>query len=1224
LEFEENPELDNLINRQNPCDNSIQQTSMAYNISCANCHGVDGLGVSGMPNVAGAISFSEYKNAVRTGPSIMPAFSNSNYTDSDIENDYYYFQKMNGCVGVNGDSTNNPPNDTSQLAKLNSFTIRSETNTISDGQMLNPREVASISLNYNGENISKAELSFDDKTQTSMTINIANLEDGFHRILIRFYNMNNRVFSERIFTFNTKVSFPDRSNELSLYSYNTKTNAREVLSNNKKFQIDPIKDMTIHAGLPGIVSKLNLLHNGVVRKSIPIITNPSMISYHGTIQSPEPSNGVFTLGAHTITVQAIEVFKGKDYVVATKTVSFQVQENDVMIPVDKTAPVLTITSPALNTILPVGSKTLKLTAKTSENAICTYDNSVFNTFDMTGQTSHEHIFTNLENGVNYLKPIICFDAAGNGSNIINFTFKVRDDVVQDQLLAGFNEVMGNHCLGCHGEFQVEELLFDPINKYVVKGKPNESKIYLSLIGTPGVIDMPPQGPLSASEIDKVRQWIASLKPDQEADILAPSILSTNPSGNLMAGVTSTTLQVLASEKTECRYTDNALYVFDQMIPMQTTDQINHSTSITGLSDNEYTYYFICKDLAENISSKAFTNFKIGDLDLNLAAREILNNNCMSCHGSNNSFAGLNIEDENSLFDTAEKFIVKGVPEESRVYLSLIGANNVSQMPPGDVLSEQNRKIVYDWIKAMPKDDSQLACDPATDNFSPLTRRLTQAEIRNSFYALLGRNYMPDLSNLPKDGKSRYGMTRNGASQGGYSVVATELLYNNFNKEIKDFITAKDHAVFSCEGQTGNTLNNCLNANLFPLVERAWRRLLTSTEKAQYYEYFLNKSFNRGIETALMSTMMSPRFLFISYDDNIVPRKLNNFEIAERLAFLVTARVPTQETMDVARTTDLTNKANLLKEMYRLFDMENTSNRSDLRRNFGWHFYLELQNQWLELDKLSEIEPNVNTTFSTGQMMWANMFFIEEMFRKNRTISQMFTDNFVVATKGIDHLYDADFEAGVDAEYDIYLSPNNYRKITMPESQRKGLLTQAAILAVNAHANSEGEVNPTFRGLWHAGNIVCELPDGVPADVALGEDLPVGVSLKKKMEAHMEKGSSCIGCHKIMDPIGFGLWGFDPLGQTRTVDTWGFEVDPSGELEGQNFQTAAQMIDILAESKKVETCVMSHLTSYIVSHDVDSRKSCSSQKILNEVNAKNGGLKDILEEIVTSDMFIRRK
>lgn len=740
-----------------------------------------------------------------------------------------------------------------------------------------------------------------------------------------------------------------------------------------------------------------------------------------------------------------------------------------------------------------------------------------------------------------------------------------------------------------------------------------------------------------------------------ADTMAPTITSITPTGELPAKSTSVDIVLTSSEASVCKYSKSSADNYDQMSALDTVNGSSHTRTVSPIADGDKVYFY-CKDLAGNQSAKKEVAYTIKKevvatvpLELDNKARGILQISCLGCHGgAAGTFAGLDLNDDGTIFSAIEKFVVKGEPDKSRIYLSLGAREGVRQMPPSSIMSSDDQKIIRDWILALggklPNDDTPPpppianTCDPSVDIEAPLTRRLTKKEIELSFNSLLGTKYTPNLGPIPADGKSRYGMTRNGGSQGGYSPQAVSTLYEIFSISIGQFISDKATSdgiwgrpaasyAFDCRSMSGNTLNTCLNQNLVPVVERAWRRVLNNSEKQVLYNYFNDKNFDEGLGIALAATFLSPRFLFISYDSEPAPRKLNNFEIAERLAFLVTARVPSAKLMEAAKTKDLSNKEILIQEMRKLFDSNNNDRLTDLQRNHGWQFFLELQDQWLHLYELPNVEVPSGMSLNKSGMQWGNMFYLEEMFKKNRTIKQMLTDNFVVVTSSTASTYGVDFNQAVEADYDVYNSANGksmgFRKAILPESERKGLLTQAAVLAVNSH-NNGGEVNPTGRGIWHADNIMCELPDGAPANIALGEDLPIGVSLKEKLAAHMDKGTSCFNCHKIMDPIGFGLWGYDVIGQKREKDTWGFDVDPSGELEGQFFATADKMIDVIAESKKTEECITSHITSFTIARDIDARKSCAVQKIMSDVKAKNGGLRDTLEEIVTSELFIMRK
>lgn len=717
------------------------------------------------------------------------------------------------------------------------------------------------------------------------------------------------------------------------------------------------------------------------------------------------------------------------------------------------------------------------------------------------------------------------------------------------------------------------------------------------------------------------------------DNTAPIITSVLPSGELASGTKMVNLTLASSEASVCKYSSLSSDLYDQMLSLDSTNGMNHSKTISGLVDGQsYSYYFLCKDIAGNLSLKSQISFSVKKevvpmpIDLNLQARAILNRDCLSCHGGAvGTFKELDITKDEILFDKVKRFIVKGVPEESKIYQSLTASQGVQQMPPGRTIASSDQEIIRKWILAMPKDQAppeEVVCDADADIKSSLTRRLTQKELTVSINDLLGVNI--DLSGIRADQRNFYGITRDGSRLGIDQIEVQEYI-SAVEKMVDQFINNKSHSLFNCESLSGSALNTCLDNEFFPILYRSWRRPVLASLKTQFQSYFINKGFNEGLKYALNVVFLSPNFFFLSYDDNNENRNLNSFEIAERLSLLMWTRVPSVELLEIARTQDLTDKTILLREFRKLLDLDanqsNAQNRN-LDRDKGWNFFLELQNQWLKLDEIANLQyekPGVGE-----HLRWATMFFVEEMFRENKSVKEMMSADFTVVSSLTADLYGATFNDASENNYDVYNSPNRFRKLSLANTDRRGLLNQVGVLAINSGSRLGSEVNPTYRGLWHAQNILCDLPGALPSEVVLSEELKEeNLSLKEKFKVHTSD-PNCASCHQVMDPIGFGLWEYGELGQIRTQDKSGFPIVPDGELYNQFFTTSNQLIDIIAENQKTEACFMTHLATYSVGREINSEKSCTSQKILKEVKAKNGGILDMLEGIITSDLFIKRQ
>lgn len=608
-----------------------------------------------------------------------------------------------------------------------------------------------------------------------------------------------------------------------------------------------------------------------------------------------------------------------------------------------------------------------------------------------------------------------------------------------------------------------------------------------------------------------------------------------------------------------------------------------------------------------------------------SARNILNRDCLSCHGGNlGTFKELDLSKDEILFDKVKRFIVKGSPEESKIYLSLTASQGIQQMPPGRSISTSDQEIIRQWILSMPKEQTpleEIICDTDEDIKASLTRRLTQKEIEVSIKDLLGVDI--DLSGIRADQRNFYGITRDGARLGIDQIEVQEYI-DAVAKVVDQFLLEKKHGVFTCSNLSGASLTTCLDKEFFPILYRSWRRPLTTAVKNQFLKFFTDKGFNQGLRYNLNFTLLSPNFFFLSYDDNNENRLLNSFEIAERLSLLFWTRVPSVDLLEAARTKNLADKNILLIEFRKLLDLDNksTAENRNLSRDKGWNFFLELQNQWLKLDEISNL--NYANPGAGEHLKWATMFFIEEHFRENKTVKDLMNAEYSVVSNITANLYGASFNDGAENNYDVYNTPNRFRKLSLAGSSRKGLLNQVGVLAVNSGSKLGGEVNPTYRGLWHAQNILCDLPGAIPSSVVLPEELKSNnVSLKEKFKIHTAD-PNCASCHQVMDPIGFGLWEYDELGLIREKDKAGFPIAPEGELYNQFFNTSNELIDIIANNQKAEACFMTHLATYSVGREINSERSCTAQKIINEVKEKNGGLMSMLEGIITSDLFLKRQ
>ena len=134
--------------------------------------------------------------------------------------------------------------------------------------------------------------------------------------------------------------------------------------------------------------------------------------------------------------------------------------------------------------------------------------------------------------------------------------------------------------------------------------------------------------------------------------------------------------------------------------------------------------------------------------------------------------------------------------------------------------------------------------------------------------------------------------------------------------------------------------------------------------------------------------------------------------------------------------------------------------------------------------------------------------------------------------------------------------------------------------------------------------------------------------------------SCAACHRLMDPIGFGLENFDAIGVWRDKESISLpaaggargrkdvklDIDTQGEIAGipnSAFSDAKQLGAILAESPVCQKCMVRQLFRY----SYGRLETGGDEKAIDDlyVRFKESGfrIKNLLVALVESPEFLRR-
>jgi mono/diheme cytochrome c family protein len=332
---------------------------------------------------------------------------------------------------------------------------------------------------------------------------------------------------------------------------------------------------------------------------------------------------------------------------------------------------------------------------------------------------------------------------------------------------------------------------------------------------------------------------------------------------------------------------------------------------------------------------------------------------------------------------------------------------------------------------------------------------------------------------------------------------------------------------------------CARRVLTAVARRAYRRPLEPSELDGLIGFYSEGrrsggSFDAGIEFALRRVLASPSFVFrpereLESIPVGTPYRVGDYELASRLSFFLWSSIPDDELLRVAGTGTLSKPEILRAQVQRMLG---DSKSAALVENFA--------GQWLQLRNLRGITPNPETypdfddNLRQAFRTEAEMFFAS-VIRENRSVLDLMTANDTFVNERLAKQY------GIPYVFGSY-----FRRVTLADDARRGLLGKGAVLLVTSHATT---TSPVRRGKFILENILGSPPPPPPPDVpALKEPAPGAAprTMREQMEQHRTI-PGCAGCHKTMDPLGFALENFDLDASWRTKNTGGFALDASDVL-----------------------------------------------------------------------------
>lgn len=365
----------------------------------------------------------------------------------------------------------------------------------------------------------------------------------------------------------------------------------------------------------------------------------------------------------------------------------------------------------------------------------------------------------------------------------------------------------------------------------------------------------------------------------------------------------------------------------------------------------------------------------------------------------------------------------------------------------------------------------------------------------------------------------------------------------------------------------------------------------------------------AMKDGLKAALCSPAFLYlVEPETGAAPaRSLTAHALASRLSYFLWSTLPDAELRRVADSGELLKPEVLAAQARRLI----ASPRADA-------FVNGFVDGWLNLRSLGDMAPDRGTFLRyyahslQPAMKRETQLFTRDLMDRNDSIVRFLDSDYSFLNRPLARLYG--MESAVPPE-----KGHEFQRVAFSTPQRGGLLGQGSILTVSANGI---ETSPVTRGVWVLENILGTPPPPPPDNVPpIDPDIRGAKSMRDLLAKHRDS-PACYECHRKIDPLGFALENFDPIGAWRKTYEKGAPVDASGELPGgKKFSDVAALKKLLVERKEQFARMLTErLLAYGCGRRIEGLDRPAVDKIVATTKADDYRFRDLLEQVVLSQTF----
>jgi mono/diheme cytochrome c family protein len=433
-------------------------------------------------------------------------------------------------------------------------------------------------------------------------------------------------------------------------------------------------------------------------------------------------------------------------------------------------------------------------------------------------------------------------------------------------------------------------------------------------------------------------------------------------------------------------------------------------------------------------------------------------------------------------------------------------------------------------------------------------------------------------------------------------------------------TPSRERIFICRPQAVVEEPKCANRILATIAQRAFRRPVAADDVAASMAFYTQArerggSFDAGIRSGVARILSSPSFLYRIERDPATLRAgaahpISDVELASRLSFFLWSSIPDDELLKEAIAGRLRQPAVLASQVRRMI----ADKRADaLVGNFV--------GQWLQLRNLEakvkpdilafpDFDDNVRDAFRREtEMLFAYIL------RENRSALELLSADYTFVNERLARHY------GIPGVYG-----QRFRQVKVTDPNRRGLLGHGSLLSLTSVAT---RTSPVFRGKFILTTFLdTPPPPPLPNVPTLEESTKAAAEAPKTVREQLElhrKSPNCSSCHRVIDPVGFALENFNPVGQWRNAGEDGARLDTGGVLaDGSKVDGPAALREaILSRPAAFASVLTERLLTYALGRGLEPSDMPVVRKIVKASARTDYSFGSIVVGIVNSTPFQMR-